>query len=577
MTKEKKQVIGKREPLSDDDKDVMMQMLLRNKHAFLRAKDSLTHEHFGEDDGLHSVIWTAVWDFYEQYDDLPARKIIQRDAIRLIKEDPNLLGEDGEDDIKRFLSRAFSPNWGDGVETNEKWAAWTIDTLQKFMEEEVARRLQDALVGKGRITENLPGILELATAEASRIASIADSGGGQLFPVGWDISGGINMFSSGLPFLDKIYNGGMAPGEVYGILGPYGSCKTTLAVMLGVEAARRAYRARISEDWDGRWGLSFLFSYEARLENELRIRMLSYVANVLRTSLESMGKDGMKLLSTSKKPESLKDYEKKKYKSTASLGVAPSAKVIKGELERVQAAIKWLEEHFVVVDMTGFDPHRRRAGGGGIPEIARIIEAELRRLRSEGKDPYVIHVGIDYVGAMARRLMESTGKDESLLRHVISGAPLQAKHQVADHFNCATTMFHQLSGKANERSSRSAMHHTDSAESKNFAENLDFCTCIGTPTKEALCRFEGTKHRRAPAKAALIIRIIGERNAVKLEDKYACDPSDGSIRPISEITGQSTSKEVKKQANTAAKTQKQGVVGPEQTDPESTHEDQIPK
>ena len=294
MGKEKK-LATKRNPVSATDKELMMTVLIRNPVAFESARDMLNHEHFGAEDLGYSAVWRAATDFYDNYGDLPDLEFLKAETLRLIAEDPGMLLTDDTEEVEEFLLKAFNPEWGEDIETNVNWAQWACDTLQKFMEESLARRLQDELRSvKGRIAENMPEILELASAEAAQIATVTSSSGIELFPNGWDIDGGINVGTTGVPFFDAFLAGGHAPGEVYGLLGPYGSAKTTLAVMLCVEAARQAHSRSLAGNEDHEY--VFLASYEAGIA-ELRLRTLSYAAQIRRESLEGMGTKGLKALS----------------------------------------------------------------------------------------------------------------------------------------------------------------------------------------------------------------------------------------------------------------------------------------
>lgn len=538
MEKKKKKPPVKRNPLSESEKELMMMVLIRSPLAFERARNILTDEHFGEFNAGYGLLWAATLDYFNKYDELPELEFLQAGINSRIEEDPGLLTDTEEDDVNELVLKAFDPDWGDKLQTHEPYANWACDVVQKFMEEGLARRLQAELLSThGRVAEDIPAMLELASAEVSQIASIHDGGGQVAFPEGWDLGGGINIMQSGVSFIDEFLNGGHAPGEVYGILGPFGSCKTTLSVQLSVEAARRGHAASLMAESGNKLGVAFVFSYEARLP-ELRLRVLSYAARVERASLESMSaSEGMKMLSTA---DTLKPYEKAMFKKKIAKGLK-----VQGERERVEAAIKWLNKHLILVDMSGYDEHRRHAGAGGIDEVSRIISTELRRLRGQGYDPYVEHVSVDYVGAMAHRMLEKQEKDESAMRFFVARAPLNAKHRISDQFNCPTTLFQQLSGSANSKSAKVAMNHTDAAESKSFAENLDFCICIGTQTKDALCRMDCTKHRRAPGKPAAIVEILGARNMVRaVDDKYVIDPGDGSIQLASEAHGIVNKKQV---------------------------------
>lgn len=526
-----KKAIHRREPLTDEDKELMMQILLRSPAAFERAKDQLQDEHFGEYHAGYNLLWNVIVEFYDQYGKTPELEFFQAGVAAKCKADRGLLTEDEREEVDELLLRAFADNWAKDP-NDPAYVEWGINTVQKFIEEGLARQIQsEVLSQRGRVAADLPAMLEEIYNKVAEVQSMSAGHHTATLPEDWDVHGGINIVSSGLPFLDDFYNGGMAAGEVYGILGPYGSCKTMLSVMLAVEAARRAAAWKASEDWDGRHGVSFVFSYEAALENELRIRIVSYAAEIDRNNLESMGPQGKKTLSTSTDLETLRLYEKHKYKTKLEKGAK-----VQGEQERMAAISPWINNHLIVVDLTGSDPNRRGAGTGGIDEVARIIGAELRRLRAQGLDPYVEHVSIDYVGVMVKRQMAAQGRDESALRHYVTDAPSQAKRRIAVQYQCPVTLIHQLAGKVNDFAPHKATSHTDAAESKSFGENLDFCTCVSKPTFEGLCRIECTKHRRAQTMSAQIVRIVGKMSAVRSTgDKYAFDPNSGVIKLAKDV------------------------------------------
>ena len=193
------------------------------------------------------------------------------------------------------------------------------------------------------------------------IAAIGVPPVGKFFGEDWDKYGGIGIFPTGVPFFDALMNGGHAPGEVYGLLGPYGSCKTTLAMMLCVEACRQAHAIHLST---GECQYVFLVSYEAQLRNELRFRGLSYAAQIHRKSLDTMDPVlGLKSLSTAKR---LKDYEKKMFHHAIV-----NDKKVRGEQGRYNAVRPILDKHLIVLDMTGSNSHRRGAGGGYVPRSRR--------------------------------------------------------------------------------------------------------------------------------------------------------------------------------------------------------------
>ena len=62
----------------------------------------------------------------------------------------------------------------------------------------------------------------------------------------------------------------------------------------------------------------------------------------------------------------------------------------------------------IVLDMMGADPDHPEVGAGYVPEIARSINAELRK-RGKGAKAHL--VAVNYVGAMCERYLTATEDD----------------------------------------------------------------------------------------------------------------------------------------------------------------------
>ncbi len=335
------------------------------------------------------------------------------------------------------------------------------------------------------------------------------------FPAGWDKAPSLKVFSTGISVFDRFLGGGHKGGETCLFMGPYGSCKTTVAVMGLVEGARQAAALTAEPDWDGREALSVIISYETPVE-ELRERCLSYAALIPRHRAERVisGGEGLDFLSTS---DHLLAYEKRLFKAKLQAG-----EPVRGERERAEEAVELLNRHAAFLDMSGADPQQRGAGNGYVPEVVRALENELRRR----KNACLRVVWVDYLGAMAKRHIEASERDYSDLRHLVSGGVLHLNAQVAMPFRCPVWVTHQLSGAVNARGPTAKMHHTDAAEAKNVAENASFAIVTGNVNDSQLCVFDCTKHRRQPPRSQAVVRVDGRFNRVMdVSGKYVVDRS----------------------------------------------------
>jgi RecA/RadA recombinase len=340
-----------------------------------------------------------------------------------------------------------------------------------------------------------------------------------LFPDEWAHQCASPRIMTGLPFFDDFLGGGHEPGEVIGLLAPFGSCKTTLAVQLAVEAAKTAFA---DLEAGGPRRVAFIGGYEES-KADMQRRILSYAASIPIDRLRVM--TALEALSTS---ENLQPYELKYARQLQRRGVMQFV----GEQERAAAAISWLNDHLVYLDFQGGD--QIAGGSNGLSGVASRVSQILGE-----RDAQAAIIVIDYVGAMVRRQMAagsgSAASDAQQLRHRIAEVPFQAKQLLARSFRCPVWLNLQLSGRANSLGSSAKITHTDAAESRSVAENLDFCFTIGSPDSQQLARLTCTKHRRRPPSPNTVIRIRGAMSKVVASSHHVIDPDTDRIVPSAHV------------------------------------------
>ncbi len=496
---------NQRRPVMDKQrKERMLAVLLRNVDAFKVVREFLHPEHFSDQDNPYRLIWQKTCEFFDENERLPEAGFLSDEITQAIDADPGRLDETEHEDINNFIDWAWDVKAFDKdpvADVDGFYKKWAVTSAKKFLQERIAAKLKAAVEQKNTVPVDLPSIMAAISDESDRIEGMTADEVKVAFPLGWDKKASLNVWSTGLSFYDFFLGGGQANGEVYGLMGPFGSCKTTQACQIVVEGAKHFYQTTMRPGYDGRKTLSFIVSYEARLQ-EMRNRTLGYAAKIRRETLEAM-EDAESDLS---RRGEIKDYEERIYADVIrNQGIA----AVDGEYERAMANIGVLNDHMVLIDMTGHET--KGVGNGGVDEIARMITHELRK-RGNARCGVVI---VDYVGAMVKRYMDAHDISSDQLRHHVSGTPLRAKHKLADAFNCPVWLLHQFNGDANSRSPAVLLHHTDAAEAKNFAENLDFCFCVGTVDEQEQAAQVGcTKHRRQPGKNSVVIRIDGAMNKV---------------------------------------------------------------
>ena len=495
----------------------IIKALCNSTELFSMFREQLGVHHFGSCE-TYSVVYSVLSDFYSEHKTLPTKEIafIEIESVLSKFPDEHFSVEELED-LESFLDIEYAP---DTLELSSKH--WAISKIKNLLEEHLLGDIV-AHSSSNLVTTQLPDLLENWVKESGSIESIgAHSAGESLtFDTGWDTAEPLMLRSTGLSFIDDFMCGGQTGGEVYGLMAPFGTCKTTIASMLCVNDAVHAQSVALEEP--SRVGLSVFATFEAPKNPEILHRILMYKAKVQRGSLAAMGLEGVSALNDDE--SSPLDYEKRKFKQHIADGM------FKPEASRVAEVIPVMNTHTFILDLTGSDPLFPYAGTGGLREIKQRLEAELdvRKRENPGNEYYISSIVVDYVGAMVRKQMAEENVDVSQIRHKITAAGIQGK-EMSQHFRCPVWLVHQLSGQANSALKIGAtLHHTDAAESKSFGENLDFCYVVGNLNERNQGKFACTKHRRAPKKPPKVIEVDGEFNHVFSRDDLYIDPNRSVI------------------------------------------------
>ena len=511
---------ARRPYLTDKNKELLMALLMYNKDLYRAAAEMLKPESFDAYDAHFGILWKCLVQLHEAVGDLPTREMILAWVDELAS--GGGISEIELASLQDFLTRAEDlqkKNAALGKDlTEETYTRWGSEKLRQFLEEALTREVRSELPGDSPdMAVQMPSILLELRERYDRIQALDAAPVNLAFPTGWDQDTAIDVEPTMLKFIDVFMGGGSASAEVYGFMGPDGSCKTTILYMLAAEAAKRYYDEAKA---GGRKRVAFVFSYEDNLPT-MRRRIMGYAAGVMRKYFE-VAKDYNKDLSHR---DSLRDYEKLKHQTELLRG-----DVVDGEYERVMELVPQFNDHLCLVDGTG--GRYSHGGTGGVDEIAQRVGTELR-----ARNALCGMVGVDYLLAAVDRYMRANNISPDHKRHHVGAFPLSVKHKVAAPFNCHVWLLQQLAAAANSRASGASQHHTDAAEAKNFGENLDFCLQLGVPrqiNEHKILSLECTKQRRWKTEPRLFLEISHDYYAV--ENKSADYISDGSnqIVPLSD-------------------------------------------
>ena len=322
----------------------------------------------------------------------------------------------------------------------------------------------------------------------------------------------------------RVTGNGMLAGEAYGLMGPSGSAKTTIAAMLAAESCKHWSRVvantlnggRTNEEPDilsnvrgDREGfesdvpsilqpqdlegcdlpVTYFVSFEEPLESYRR-RMIGYAGRIARVSMEPRMNLSNDLNANLRPP-----YDNENLSRWGT------------EVDRYRHITQLYRPFFQFIDFTGTDSS---LGAGTTTDIARAIHNDLeqraRFYKAKTRPALII---VDYVKAMAYRVIAQQGGTMDDLRHHVNNIPKETLNQLAVPMSCPVWLLNQLTGEANTFASHKLPHHTDSSESKMFAESLAFSFQLSSFQRDEnnpLTVLGCTKFRRAPQKGNRVIR-----------------------------------------------------------------------
>jgi hypothetical protein len=476
----------KRAPITYRQKQLLMAVLIKSSAVFRAISDKLQSTHFRElDDRPFVIVYDVVKAYHTQTGELPTTELLNTEISARLEDDPELLTGEQIAEVDTLLSISAE------IEIGQQERKAAIGYAKRLLEEALHIELY-ARADSSAGFSDLPALLTEVRTRADSIAAL-DAGAAQpFFPVNPADMPPTVIETTGLVWLDSFMNGGMTRREVYGFLGPYGSCKTTLSVMLCVNRARFDQSKYAANE---PLPLVYLVAWEEERE-QLQFRGMSYAARIHKESL--VGADWYSSLSTT---GNYKQYEIEK------LLPPMEGKELPGEKQRLHAAIEQLNKNMVSLDFTGADKTYRDLSCNMVPGVAAAIEAD----QAARGNPGVSLIVMDYAGAAAKKHVSKTGQDaDRMLRHVIGDMPLTAKWELAIPFDCPVWIMHQMGTEAQSKGAAVLPKATDAAESRNFLENLNFGFMLGTVTDENTCAIVARKQRRAARAPYKILKISGE-------------------------------------------------------------------
>lgn len=501
------------QPIQLMDLDLLFIYIMRLPAIYSEACVHLHPQYFDGSEVQYAVFWAAYRDLRNSYTnvsyDMVANEINRRVAgSGMLTDDAiyQLIRQDEQGLVYSSMCRPLP------YELPQDHAR---DLLRRFLHERSVARPIARVLSHNRgnsYPRELMQILDQAQQQSLRIEGIRSMPVGGLMPQrGAALPPPMQFTPTGLSFIDS-YIKGQRAGDCNGLLGVFGSGKTSMGSQLAMENAQNYYNKHLQTGETP--GLSIFLSYEEP-QSKVEKRLWAYAARIRRDKLESM--ENWDVLTG---PNNIEPYERQ-------LSSAGADGVIYCEQERWDIAMQWYNKCFRLFDMSGSEDFPG-VGAGYVSEAA----AMLTRLSETLQQP-IRSVTIDYAGLVCRRYMQANNIGEERTRYYLSGIGDQIRREIAEKHQCTVWLLHQFNGDQNKRSATTLLHHSDAAESKAFAENLAVCGCLGVEDKATGCRllnWSKVRYYQDRSQSAPTLQIDGRFGCmVDVSSRFVPDERSGSF------------------------------------------------
>jgi RecA/RadA recombinase len=271
--------------------------------------------------------------------------------------------------------------------------------------------------------------------------------------------GSAGLVSTGVDFVDEVLGGGTKRSGVYGVIGPTGVGKSTLAAMLAVRGALRAHNTTGNEKFDlvhRRKRPWILLDLRGDSANTRRL-VISYAANVDQSAFFQTDKP-VDSPAQNENVKSAKGLKPSLNENDREASFQRTVTILNGNIYALSAC-KTCDTpspagilHYL---LSFSDSVKRGIGGIVIDDVRLSWYAHSQKFP---KDTNERRFYLDFVNDFCRAL--------------------------SIKFRCPVWVTHQMSGNACSRRPADQLTHRDAADCKNFADQLDACLVMGTPSED---------------------------------------------------------------------------------------------
>lgn len=453
------------EPMRPGAIEWMLICFAQDRQLFEDARRIVSVHHFRPHEAPCRLAYESIGICYQEYGGVSfealcetATTVLERDtAIMLTQTQTAIIFHPGPDGLLWQLSKP-------DVEMSETNKNLARALLQRFAHERTVvdplRRVLNPSVSRG-VPSDLTGIMQSVSNQMARLSSLQAIPEVDMAPdIGQPFAPSLVRKLTGVPFIDGPH-GGQVVGDCNGIIGPTGGGKTTFGVYLAAACVRQCWAESQQSGAE-----SDLVVYVTAEQSAMKLRpyLWSAFCQIRRDKLQTM--TDWNQLSTQ---ENLESYEIK-------LQADQPYKL--SETERYQMYMPQLKQCMRMLDLSGSAEHPT-AGRGYVDEISSYLSRYEQPIRL---------VVIDYAGLICQAYREAKGWDANSDRALLREFGNACRRLIAERYQTTVWALHQMAGVHNKSTPTKLLHHSDAADSKDFAVNIATCGCLSVADPSTGCR-----------------------------------------------------------------------------------------
>ena len=536
------QLVNENDAPTEKEKIRALRVFICNINVQKFVREVFRPDLIGQENPAYAEVIQLICWFVDKYDRLPLHEEICGIIERRRERYGDYVAPDVFDEVYELVAFVKTPN-----QRSERYAA---DRLLQDMAISIIKRwsmhlatvnltssLFSELQGGSKNIDRVNTLVKSFETAKTRLEGLDSPLIDELFFDGLGVPPDVTYVPTGVSVIDKHVGGGLLGGEMLLFMGPFGSCKTTFAVMAACNMAKACQRIFTAQQGpflthpDGtevqKCPVVFYVSTEAT-RNEFQQRCLTFLAEVPRERiLESRG--DLNFFSDSDVPTQPYEHEIEAQKRDAlrqhnlNPDIFGCSMRYVSERQRINTAIELLRKHLLFVEFMDSNSKFKQYGKNGVADIQTIMDNHMRM----NAELYPYAFVLDHVSALANRICEKKDSFDNM-HLVINTVGRSLSEKIAKTYNIPALVMHQLSGKANKmaRNIATQIDHTDGSQSASIGEFADVAVTTTRPSgQEQIVKFAFTKVRRgAPVMQNPLVKVDGKfSRLIDYSDKLVLD------------------------------------------------------